>query len=153
MLTGIALALSELPAELMDKGRLSRRVHQRGGEGEVRFLFRHKERLLPVWREGELELVRWGTRRGEAQELPCTGWAQLVTAEAGGWSGAEEVVIPATLGFDGGVWYKISQGIRGLLIRDDGGTVRVYVLVEPSSHYYRVMTRSDWMPCLIGERI
>jgi hypothetical protein len=30
----------------------------------------------------------------------------------------------------------------------------VYVVCEPASHYYQIMTRrSRWMPVLIGERI
>jgi hypothetical protein len=29
----------------------------------------------------------------------------------------------------------------------------VFLLCEPASHYYRVMTRGDWMPCLLGEVI
>jgi len=28
-----------------------------------------------------------------------------------------------------------------------------YPLVERSSHYYRVMTRSEWAPALVGEVI
>jgi hypothetical protein len=55
------------------------------------------------------------------------------------------------LGFD--VLSFDDQGLRGLLVRDEAGLVRVYPLVEPSSHYYRVMSRSAWMPCLVQERI
>jgi hypothetical protein len=66
----------------------------------------------------------------------------------------EPVVIPATMGLDKGVWYRIRQGIRGLLAHDEGGRPRVYVICEPSSHYYQIMTRdSRWMATLIGERI
>jgi hypothetical protein len=58
------------------------------------------------------------------------------------------------MGLDKGVWYRIRQGIRGLLAHDEGGKPRVYVVCEPSSQYYQVMTRgSCWMPVLIGERI
>jgi hypothetical protein len=62
------------------------------------------------------------------------------------------VVIPATVGLDKGVWYRIRQGIRGLAVLDERGCPRVYVLCEPSTHYYQVMTRgSRWMPTLIDE--
>lgn len=27
----------------------------------------------------------------------------------------------------------------------------VYLICEPATRYYRVMTRSDWMPVLVGE--
>jgi hypothetical protein len=78
------------------------------------------------------------------------------TVEGGGWGeyGVEPVVIPATMGLDKGLWFGISQGIRGLLVHDEQGTPHVYVVCEPSSHYYQVMARgSCWMPVLIGERI
>jgi hypothetical protein len=59
----------------------------------------------------------------------------------------------AALALDGGVWYAVRQGLRGVLVPDERGEARVYVVCEPSSHYYAVMTRSAWMPVLIGERI
>jgi len=66
----------------------------------------------------------------------------------------ESVVIPATMGLDKGVWYRIRQGIRGLVVQDERRQPRVYVICEPASHYYAVMTRgSRWMPCLMEERI
>ena len=61
--------------------------------------------------------------------------------------------MPATLGLDNGVWYKVRQGVRAILVRDDWGEAVVYPLVEPSGHYYEVMVRSPWMPVLVGERI
>jgi hypothetical protein len=154
MALGIALAWSELPLALIEQHQLERRVHERGGEREIRFLYRARERLLPVWRDGQLEVIRWGSRRGESRRLPCTGWAALTTVEAGGWSvfEPEPVDIPATMGLENGVWYGIRQGIRGLLVADEWGQPVVYMLCEPSSHYFRVMTRSRWMPVLIDER-
>jgi hypothetical protein len=43
--------------------------------------------------------------------------------------------------------------VRGVLVADERGGPRVYVVSEPASHYYAVMTRSAWMLVLIGERI
>jgi hypothetical protein len=144
-----------MPAGLMELHDLGRRVHDRGGEQEVRFLLHDAERALPAWHEGRLRVLPWGCRRGEGKGLPCTAWTRLATVEAGGWAHAqpEEVVIPATLCLDRGVWYRTREGVRGLLVCDSEGTARVYVLVEPASHYYRTMTRSEWMPALVGERI
>ncbi len=156
MLAGTALALSELPLELIARHDLERRVCDRGGEREVQFLFAEGERLLPVWRAGRLEILCWGNRRGENPALPCTAWTQIDTVENGGWGehGIELVVIPASMGLDRGVWYRIRQGMRGLLVHDEAGRPRVYVVCEPASHYYQIMTRgSRWMPALIGERI
>jgi hypothetical protein len=38
-------------------------------------------------------------------------------------------------------------------VRDEQGRPHVYMLTEPASHYYNVMTKADRMPVLIGERI
>jgi hypothetical protein len=65
----------------------------------------------------------------------------------------ELVDIPATFCLDNGVWYAVRQGVRGLLARDEQGESVAYVLCEPATRYYQVMTRSDRMPVLIGERI
>jgi len=62
MLSGVALALSELPSELIARQALGGRIHDRGGEREVQFLFAEAERLLPVWRNGQLLVLRWGNR-------------------------------------------------------------------------------------------
>jgi hypothetical protein len=156
MFAGVALALSEMPLELIERHGLRRRICDRGGEREVQFLFADVERLLPVWRNGQLQVLRWGNRRGESPYLPCTAWTQLGTVASGGWGErlVEQVVIPTTMGLDKGVWYRIRQGIGGLVVQDERGCSRVYVICEPSSHYYQVMTRgSRWMPLLIDERI
>lgn len=155
MCIGIALAWSELPTDLIRRHGLERRVHERGGEQEVRFLYRDRVPRLPVWRDGRLQVVRWGNGRGQSRLLPRTGWSWLDTLREGGWqgSGAIPVDIPATLGFDGGIWFRIRQGIRGLLVPDERGIAVAYMLCEPASHYYQVMTRSQRMPVLIDERI
>jgi hypothetical protein len=46
--------LSELPSELIARHALGRRLHDRGGEREVQFLFADAERLLPVWRSHDV---------------------------------------------------------------------------------------------------
>jgi hypothetical protein len=42
------------------------------------------ERVLPVWLDGQLRIVRWGNRRGQSRHLPLTAWTSLATVEAGG---------------------------------------------------------------------
>jgi hypothetical protein len=63
------------------------------------------------------------------------------------------VVIPANMGLDSGVWFRIRQCVRGVAVQDEQGAPVVYDLCEPASHYYQVMTRCEWMPVLVGERI
>jgi hypothetical protein len=155
MLSGVSLALSEIPLEIITQNNLEPRIRERGGEHEVEFLFRDAPRLLPVWHDGRLDLVTWGNGRGESRGLPCTGWTQLATVESGGWAAfrTQSVFIPASLGLANKVWFRIRLGIRGLMVQDECGVSRVYVICEPSTHYYKVMTRSVWMPSLVGELI
>jgi hypothetical protein len=144
-----------LPLGLIEQHQLRRRVHDRGGEREVQFFFRDRAPVLPIWHERQLLIVRWGCRPAESRALPGTGWTRLVTVESGRWAqwGAEEVEVPASLCLENGVWYKVRQGIRGVRVQDEKGAARAYLICEPASHYYQVMTRSAWMPVLIGERI
>jgi hypothetical protein len=150
MCAGISLAWSELPTELIGRHGLDRRSHERGGEREVQFLFRDRKPRLPVWRDGRLQIVRWGNSRGQSRFLPRTGWTWLSTINEGGWRNSRAVLvdIPATLALERGVWYRVRQEIRGLLVPDERGIAVVYMICEPSSHYYQVMTRSDRMPVL-----
>ena len=155
MCVGIALAWSEMPTELIGRHGLERRVHERGGEREVRFLYRDRRPRLPVWRDGQLQIVRWGNARGESRFLPRTGWTWLSTIQEGYWRNLDPIPvdIPATVGLERGVWFRVRQGIRGLLVPDERGNAVAYMICEPASHYYKVMTRSDRMPVLIEERI
>ena len=146
---GIAIPLSDVPVEVIEQHELTRLVHDRGGEKELRFMREHA--VLPVWHDGQLTIESWGSRSGK---LPRTGYTWRASIDAGEWAvyAAEEVVIPATAAFDRGVWYRVRQGVRGLLA-EYAGARAVYVVVEPASYYYKIMTRSERMPVLIGERI
>jgi hypothetical protein len=130
-------------------------LHRRGREPELRFLLPKDERVLPVWLDGRLQIMRWGSRRRQSRNLWVTGWTWQATVEGGAWAalGGEPVVIPATFGLDRGVWYHVREGVRGVAVRDEEGQPVVYVVCEPASHYYQVMTRSSWMPVHVNDRI
>jgi hypothetical protein len=153
--TGIALAWSELPTELIGRYKLQRRMHERGGERELRFLLADREPLLPVWHESQLCIVGWGNMRGHSRCLPRSGWIWREELETGLWANtdAQKVIIPATLGLEKGVWFRIRQGIHGLLVSDECKRQHVYMLCDTPTHYYRVMTRCDRMPLLVEEVI
>jgi hypothetical protein len=155
MCTAIALAVSELPDSLIEDAELEKRIHDRGGEKEVRFYWRAYPTMLPVWWNGRLQIVRWGNRDRKERKLPATGWTWHESVTEGKWSAlaAEPVVIPASYGFADGVWYRVKQGMRGLLVLDREEQPVVFMLCEPSTRYYRVMTRAEWMPVLVGEVI
>lgn len=155
MCVAISLAWSTLPTELIGQHDLTHRVHDRGGESEIQFHYRYRKPCLPVWHDGQLEIVRWGNGRKQSRRLPPSGWTWQKSLDDGLWRNVETsfVDIPASFGFEGGRWFAISQGIRGLLVFDEHGDPTVYMICEPSSDYYRTMTHNDRMPILIGERI
>jgi hypothetical protein len=153
MCSAIALPASDLPVELVEE--LSGRVHDRGGDREVRFDWRSVPALLPVWWNGRLQVVRWGNRDRAERKLPPTCWTWRATVEDGKWSALEPepVEVPAAYGYANGVWFRVKQGLRGLLVRTPSGEPVVFLICEPATRYYRVMTRDEWMPVLIGEVI
>jgi hypothetical protein len=153
---GIALAGSDVPTELIGRFGLARHEFKRGDRPEYRFFYSDRRPRLPIMRDGQLSWARWGNGRGQSRKLPRTGWTWQTTIEDGWWKGtdAEQVSIPATFAFDGrGVWYKVHVGIRGLLVPDERHMAVVYVICEPATHYYNIMTGSHRMPQLIGQRI
>ena len=157
MCLGVAMAGSDVPTEMIGRCGLARHRHSRGGRHEeYRFFYRGRRPRLPVVRDGGLFFPRWGNGRGQSRFLPRTGWTWLSTIQSGGWrgKGAIPVDIPARYGFDGrGVWYVIRRGIRGLLVPDENGRAVAYLVCEPASHYYHVMTGATRMPVFITERI
>ncbi len=155
MCTGISLAWNFVPTELKRHPTLRRRVYHRDGKRELWFLYEDQSPKLPIRRDGQLQFVRWGNGKRQSKRLPPTGWTWLSTVESGYWShvGGILVMIPATFAYDRGVWVHVRQGIQGILVPDERGNAVCYMVCEPSSHYYQIMTKSDRMPVLIGERI
>ena len=154
MCTAIALATSELPIELVRQHPLAERVHAREGQNEFQFHWWQVPTVLPVRREGKLELLTWGSklRRGP---LPYGGWIAKDHIADGLLSAAhpQDVVIPANLGFQKGTWFLIVEGIHGIVIEARNGPI-VYMLTEPASNYYRNMTeQSPTMPVFVNQVI
>jgi hypothetical protein len=154
MCTGIAIARSELPLDLVRRHRLDERVYAREGREEFQFHWWQVPAVVPVRWDGRLVVLPWGSkaRRGP---LPYGGWVSVEHVADGVFAGAapDEAVIPANLGQHKGTWFLISEGIRGVVIRSRGGPV-VYMLTEPASNYYRNMTeQSPLMPVFVNQVI
>lgn len=156
MPTAVSLIRSEFPDSLIESAGLDALTHDRGGEREVRFYWGVRSPMLPVFKDGRIQLVRWGSkdRRGK---LPCTPWSWRESVDKGAWVSlgieVEPCVIRASWMFDGGIWFKVTVGAHGVLVRPPEGPARVYMVTEPPTRYYRVMTRSERMPRLIDEVI
>jgi hypothetical protein len=154
MCTAIALSPSELPVALIQRHRLTERIHVRERREEIQFHWWQTPTILPVRRDGRLEILPWGSKSRRSR-LPYGGWISLEHITAGVLAGAgpEEVVIPANLGQQKGTWFVIHEGIKGVLVESGSGPV-VYMLIEPASNYYRNMTeQSPMMPLFVGQVI
>ena len=156
MCAGISVYWRDCPSALVENHVLyDRRIERsEGGEPEVQFLYRANPRLIPAWHQGALSVFLWGSADRQSS-LPVSGLARREDVEAGQWAPwhPELVDIPACLCLERGVWFHVREGVRGILVADERGVGHVYVLTEPATHYYKIMTRSDRMPVLIGERI
>ena len=154
MCVAIALTPSELPRTLVDQHRLAERLYDREGHEEFQFHWWQIPTILPVRREGKLEILPWGSK-SRRSPLPYGGWVSLEDIAEGVLANAhpEEVIIPANLGQQKGTWFVINEGIKGIVITTRGGPV-VYMLMERASNYFRNMTeQTAMMPVFVDQVI
>ena len=153
---GISLSWRLLSQKLIDQHALSQRVVQRceQAEPEYHFLGRDNCPLLPAWVGNELRVVPWGCP-GSRSRLPKAKSIEQESVLSGRWQAwePEPVILPANFVWDRGVWYRVREGVAGVLVKNEAGVLIAYPLTEPASHYYQVMTRNSRMPVLCGERI
>lgn len=153
MSLGFSFNLCDIPDELLDRHRLRGRICHRleGAEPEVHFMSRHRPRLLPAWYGNDLRILRWGCAD---QRFPASGLLNQEEIDAGQWSQVnfEIVQVPAVLILDRGVWYPAKEGIKGLVSKISG-ELCLFVLMQESTHYYRIMTKGEKMPVFVGEQI
>ena len=156
MCTGITIACRDIPTRLIRKHQLDERIIQRSetADKEILFMQRHRQPLLPVFYEGELQILPWGNRPRH-NNAPLAWWCEVATLESGAWSmyHPEPVEILANFGLERGVWFQIREGIQGAIIHDQHEQPCVYMLLQPASHYYQVMTGYHREPVFLGEQI
>ena len=159
MCRGISILKNRIRQELYERYELARLVRNRNDNAEQELWFDYADRsmktvMLPVIHDGQMTIYEWGNRSGNTK-LPRTGWCRRESLEAGKWRwlSPEPVEIPANFGLEKGIWFQVEQGIRGMLVRDEFEEAHVYMLTEPASHYYQIMTRHDRMPVLVDQRL
>lgn len=158
MCRALSILKNIIRQELFERYELQRLVHRRTEAAAEEIWFDYADRaqrvLIPAIVDGQLGIYEWGNRSGKAK-LPKTGWCQRESLEAGRWRGAnpQPVDIPANYGLEKGVWFPITQGIRGILVRDERSEPHVYMLTKPASHYFQTMTKHDRAPVLIDQEI
>ena len=111
------------------------------------------EPILPVECDGVLRLCRWGNRN-QTRAYPASGWAKRESYAAGVWAryAPTMVTIPLRAGYEKGVWYGITHGVRGLVV-GAGAEERVYMLTEAADTAYAQLTDHDRMPWFIDQTV
>jgi hypothetical protein len=154
MCHGISVPIHEIPEAMISRHRLTDRIVQRDPDAgrEIQFIYRHSRPLLPVYLDNQLRIIEWGCRRGR---LPTAGWCHNEWIESGDWQQLrpQRATIVAALALERGVWYQVKEGIQAVVVQDWQRQLHAYMLTEPASHYYRIMTRNNRMPILIGQTI
>jgi len=157
MCLGISVSWRVLSDELIERHALQAQIFTRGPDAdrEVHFLYRDPRPRLPVWRDYVLDVMTWGNRDDKRSRLPRTGWCRRESLEAGRWQhlSPQPVLIPANFGLAKGVWFHVAEGMEGILVRDERSRPHVYMLTQPSSRYYEVMTNDPRMPVFVGKEI
>jgi hypothetical protein len=153
MFHGISLSFRSLPDSILEAvPNLSERTHRRSEAAapEVWFLLKDRQPVLPVWREGQLQLMTWGRVGPKGSRIWQYPRADLESCK---WASREPepVHVPADFCCDSGVWFDVREGMEGIIVPASTGP-EVYLLTQPASHYYEVMcARAEVMPCLIGQ--
>jgi len=66
----------------------------------------------------------------------------------------EPAIIPAKFGHEAGMWFGITTGIQGIVIRGPMRGYVVYMLTTDATNYYKNMTKQNSrMPVLISQVI
>ena len=149
MCTCVAVPIHEIPLAMIRQYHLASRIACRapGAAQEIQFRYLHPRRLLPVYIDGQLRILEWGCRIGT---LPRNGWCNYEWIESGLWQPMqpEPAIIVAALALDRGLWFQVKEGIKCVVIHN-----HVYMLTEPATRYYQVMTCSNRMPIFIGQTV
>jgi len=118
---------------------------------EIRMNVNNPQAVLPIEHNGENQLIEWGNKKHP--KLPRTGFCKKESLDAGKWKwlNPKPIKILAAFGRTNGVWYQVREGIQGILIYDDLNTPHCFMVTQPATHYFKVMTGNERMPALINQ--
>ncbi|PHS10661.1 MAG: hypothetical protein COA78_10895 [Blastopirellula sp.] len=157
MCGAISLNQSELPIELIREFCLEGHGHARETTMEFWFQAWDAMPVLPVRFDTELTVLEWGNARRTSSKLPKGNWCRKESLDAGKWKWLkpQPVVIPANFAKEkkAGAWFLVTEGMRGIVVRDENSKQHVYMLTTEATHYYQTMTRHNREPVFLGEQI
>lgn len=152
MCGGVSVITRMIPDDMIAEHQLRVVTRALNADQEIPFLYRDTSPRLPVWIGQELRIIPWGSHNRRSR-LPQTAWCRQESLETWTALEPEPVEILASYGFDKGIWYQVTEGMHGILVRDEHGCPHVYLLTRPASHYYKIMTRNERMPVFVGQGI
>lgn len=147
MCGGIGFQLGKIPKGELKKYYSQKEIDKFAKSGEWQSFFWAPQPILPVEKNGEIQLMLWGNRE-EKIKFPKTGWAKIESLDDGKWAylHPEYIKIPAERGFEKGVWFKIkSGGLKGVVIEKDDQS-RVYMMTKPADVEYEKLTKHNRQP-------
>ncbi|MBD3330053.1 hypothetical protein GF354_00820 [Candidatus Peregrinibacteria bacterium] len=106
--------------------------------------------VLPIFYRGKNIFVEWGNKRD--MRLPRTGFCRMDSLKAGKWRWfePEKVKVVASFAMVNGVWFQVREGISAILV-SGFGKKKCFILTEPSTRYFKIMTGSLRMPVMINQ--
>jgi len=142
MCDAIRFSRSEFPNEELFRFGL------RGNNEDIKVSYFANNAVLPVLIHGESKIIPWGNKK--QTHFPKTGFCKWEALISGGWQWLKPraVLIVVKAAQLNGVWFQVKKGIKGILVEDKKRNKRVYILTEPSTHYFKIMTGSMRMPIL-----
>lgn len=155
----IALSIRELPARYQSHPAITARLWRRCEADEEEVVFRYRGKpsppLLPVIYQDQFRIVRWGNPQRHSRHLLPTGTVHAKDLAKPAWKRLQpqDVIIQAQALLHRNVWITVIEGIRGVCVFDEHGIASAYMVIEPATDYYQIMTKSGVMPKLIGEII
>lgn len=155
----ISLSIRQLPARYQNHPAITARLWRRCETDDQEVVFRYRGKpsppLLPIIYLDEFRIVRWGNPQGHSKHLPTTGTVHVKDLCKPAWLRLQprEVIIQAQALMHRNVWITVIEGIHGVCVFDEHGISTAYMMMEKSSDYYQIMTKSWVMPRLVGEVI
>jgi hypothetical protein len=134
MLTAVAVRRDVIDPDLFHCDLLGQFFPDTPGEADLVFRYSDPCALLPVLHRGRIVLARWGCRRNESRDLPCTGWTTSQGTASRFWRevGGRTVTVPAYLGYEDGEWVPLRSHVQAVLAYDSRGQAHAYIVCEPS---------------------
>lgn len=140
MCNSITINLNEFTGSQIELYHLNNHVIHVGDESYVVFRQNGKPGLIPYLQNQEVVLTFWVGFKRE-NELETIRHLE-----------PELVEIPAHEGCQSGIWFPVyPQRIKGVIV-DGKLHSMIYMLLKPSTDYFREMTKSEWEPVYTGEQ-